>query len=61
VARIALDEATKQVERGQAVLIDVRSRASYEKAHAAGAISMPESEIEARLEELPRDKNLILY
>jgi hypothetical protein len=61
VPRVQLEEAAERLEQGQAVLIDVRSRASYDKAHAAGAISIPESEIEARLEELPRDKTLVLY
>ena len=61
VARIPLEKAVEQVEQGQAVLIDVRSQAAFEKAHAAGAISMPESEIKDRLEELPRDRDLVLY
>jgi rhodanese-related sulfurtransferase len=56
-----LEEATEKVEQGEAVLIDVRSRASYEKSHAVGAISIPEPEVDARLAELPRDKELVLY
>jgi rhodanese-related sulfurtransferase len=39
----------------------VRSRESYDKPHAAGAIAIPEEEIAARLNELPRDKDVILY
>jgi rhodanese-related sulfurtransferase len=46
---------------GQAVLVDVRSKASYDKSHAAGAISMPEEEVGARVDELPQDKDIILY
>lgn len=61
VPRIALDETQEKLEQGQAVLVDVRSRESYDKAHAAGAISIPEEEIAARLNELPRDKDVILY
>jgi hypothetical protein len=61
VPRIALDETQQKLEQGQAILVDVRSRESFNKAHAAGAISIPEEEIAARLNELPRDKDLILY
>jgi len=61
VPRISIQEAKEKVELGQAVLIDVRSKQAYDSQHAAGALSFPEEEIEARLSELPRDKELILY
>ena len=61
VPRISLVDAQEKLAQGQAILVDVRSRASYDKSHAAGAISMPEEEILARLDELPRDKDIILY
>lgn len=61
VARATLDETTEKMERGEAVLVDVRSKASYDKAHAAGSISIPEAEVYARLSELPRDKEIVLY
>ncbi|MFC2030295.1 rhodanese-like domain-containing protein [Chloroflexota bacterium] len=61
VARASIQEATDRVERGEALLVDVRSQAAYDKSHAAGAVSFPEEEADARLGELPRDKELILY
>ena len=61
VPRIAVQDARTKLEQGQAVLIDVRSKASYDKTHAEGALSMPEEEIDAHLNELSRDKELILY
>jgi rhodanese-related sulfurtransferase len=43
------------------LLVDVRSASSYEKSHAVGAVSIPEETIASRLQELPRDKEIILY
>jgi hypothetical protein len=61
VPRATLDETRDKMERGEAVLVDVRSKASFDKSHAAGSISLPEEELLARLDELPRDKEVILY
>ena len=61
VPRASLDETQEKLAQGEAVLVDVRSSASYAKSHAAGAISIPEEEMEARQNELPRDKDLVLY
>jgi hypothetical protein len=61
VARISVQETRDKLEQGQAVLIDVRDRVAYDAGHAVGALSFPESEIDSRLNELPHDKELILY
>jgi hypothetical protein len=61
VPRIDLAKTQAKLEQGQALLIDVRSASSFEQSHAAGAVSIPEAEIDARLDELPRDKEIILY
>lgn len=61
VLRISVQDAWERLEGGQAILVDVRSRASFDKAHAAGALSLPETEIGALLDGLPRDKDWILY
>jgi len=61
VPRVSLEDTQDKLAQGQAILVDVRSKASYDKSHAEGAISIPEEEIEARKDELPRDKELILY
>jgi len=61
VPRVSLQETQDKLAQGQAVLVDVRSKTSYDESHAEGAISIPEDEMEARKDELPRDKELILY
>jgi hypothetical protein len=61
VPRVTLQETVDALEQGRAVLVDVRSRSSYDKAHATGALSFPEEEIQARMHKLPADKDLVLY
>lgn len=61
VARISLQDTVDGLEQGKLVLIDVRSSESYAKAHIKGSLSIPEEEIEARLNELPGDKDMVLY
>jgi rhodanese-related sulfurtransferase len=61
VPRIAVQETQEKMEQGGALLVDVRSKASYDKAHAAGAVSIPEAEIDFRIGEIPRDHDVVLY
>ena len=61
VPRIGVEESLALQEQGKAILVDVRSTESFEKSHAAGAISIPEAEMGDRMNELPRDKEIILY
>jgi rhodanese-related sulfurtransferase len=58
VGREALLE---QARDGAVMVIDVRPRAEYDHAHLPFARSMPVAEIEARLAELPRDRDIVAY
>jgi rhodanese-related sulfurtransferase len=42
--------------RGDAVLVDARSTAEFEKAHIAGAINIPAERTKADAARLPRDR-----
>lgn len=61
VPRISVSDAKALTDAGKAILVDVRSKAAYDQSHAAGAVSIPEAEMGARLNELPRDKDVVLY
>lgn len=50
-----------KVRKGDAVLIDVRPEAEYRTAHLPEARSLPLPELEARLRELPRSKEIVAY
>jgi len=59
--RISIAEASRAVENGTAVLVDVRSAENWAAGHAKGAINIPVEQVVARISELPRDKMIITY
>lgn len=61
VPRISVTEAWEGMQAGRVLLVDVRSLQSYNSLHAAGAVSLPEGEMDARVSELPRDRDIVLY
>lgn len=60
---VSLDRAEllEQARRGAIIVIDVRPQDEYQTAHLPYARSMPLAEIEQRLDELPRDREIIAY
>jgi rhodanese-related sulfurtransferase len=61
VPRIEIEVAKQMADAGEAILVDVRSKATFERAHIAGAISMPSDEVLDRYRELPTNKLVIFY
>lgn len=61
VPRVSVTDMKAMMDSGEGILVDVRSKAAYDQSHAAGAISIPEEEMSARMNELPRDKDVVLY
>ena len=46
---------------GSFLMVDVRAKKDFEKAHIKGAYSLPYGEIESRYQDLPDDRELIVY
>jgi len=61
VPRITAQELKAKLDAGQAVVFDARLQESYTQRHIAGAVSLPEDEVAARLAELPTDKLVVFY
>ncbi len=62
VPRITARELKLLLDRGKGVVVvDVRSREAYDAKHIAGAALMPFPEVEQRYQELPKDKDIVLY
>jgi rhodanese-related sulfurtransferase len=61
VEAIGREELIARLSRGDAVLLDVRPSDEYEAGHIEGARSIPIDELERRLAELPKDREVIAY
>jgi rhodanese-related sulfurtransferase/DNA-binding transcriptional ArsR family regulator len=55
------DELLRRVRDGEVTVLDVRSAEEYRAAHIPGARSIPMSELEARLRELPKKREIVAY
>jgi len=61
VPRITVQAAQLKAEAGEAILVDVRTRATYDVKHIAGSILVPLDEVARRSAELPTDRLVIFY
>src|ERR687885_2451645 len=58
---VDISELRGLVEDGTVTLLDVRPELEYRQGHIAGARSIPVDELERRLSELPRDREVVAY
>jgi rhodanese-related sulfurtransferase len=58
---VTIRELLKRVESGDVTLIDVRPADEFEAGHLPGAVSVPLAELEKRLKEIPRQRQVIAY
>lgn len=54
-------ELLAQAKRGEVIVLDVRPQEEYDVAHLPYARSMPVAEIEKRLAELPKGREIVAY
>lgn len=58
---VAADDLLDRLRSDEVVVLDVRPQDEYAAAHLPGALSMPVDELERRLSELPRDREVVAY
>jgi rhodanese-related sulfurtransferase/predicted transcriptional regulator len=61
VEAIGREELMARLGRGDVVLVDVRPAEEFAAGHIEGARSIPLEELERRLAELPRDREIVAY
>jgi rhodanese-related sulfurtransferase/DNA-binding HxlR family transcriptional regulator len=58
---IGRDELLARMRRHDVVLVDVRPQSEYDAGHIGAARSIPLDELETHLDELPRDREVVVY
>ncbi len=61
VRRVTPTELQAMLNRGEAVVVDVRNQDAYNTAHVRGAILIPETDVAKRSDELPKNKLIVTY
>jgi 3-mercaptopyruvate sulfurtransferase SseA len=61
VRRVTVEELRAALEKGTAIVVDVRVAESYKAGHIKGALWIPGNEIASRTKELPKDKLIVTY
>lgn len=61
MAPVAADELRRRVKAGEVIVLDVRPVEEYRAGHIPGALSVPLSELAARLKELPKGQEIVAY
>jgi 3-mercaptopyruvate sulfurtransferase SseA len=61
VRRITTVELRDELQKGKAIVIDVRSEPAFKEGHIKGARLIQAGDIVAKASELPRDKLIVTY
>lgn len=61
LASMSRAELAERLHAGDVVVLDVRPEAEYRSGHIAGAVSVPPDELNRRLREVPRDREVVAY
>ncbi|HET7278076.1 MAG TPA: metalloregulator ArsR/SmtB family transcription factor [Dermatophilaceae bacterium] len=60
-AAVDTDELLRRLDAGETLVLDVRPDVEYAGGHLPGAVHIPLEELEQRLSELPRDRDIVAY
>lgn len=58
---IAKEELLNRIQNNDTIVIDVRPYAEYQSGHIPGSISIPLPELKNRLNEIPKDREVVAY
>lgn len=55
------EELVRKMKEGEVTVLDVRPESEYREGHIAGALNIPVEELEEKLDELPKDREVVAY
>ena len=61
IPRITISELEELIKAGKVFIVDVRNQAAYDQGHIPGAKLIPVENVATRLNEFPRDTQIVTY
>ena len=58
---VSVQQGKEMIDTGEVFLLDVRTQEEYNEGHISGSTLIPVQELEAKLNELPKDKKILVY
>ncbi|HXA29548.1 MAG TPA: rhodanese-like domain-containing protein [Candidatus Angelobacter sp.] len=58
---VSAGDAAAAVDRGDALLLDVREQWEWDEQRIPGAVHIPMNQVPSRLEEIPADRDVYVY
>ncbi len=58
---VGISQAKEMIGSGEVFLLDVRTQAEYDEGYITGSTLIPVQVIETRLDEIPKDKKILVY
>ncbi len=58
---ITVEQGKKMIDGGEVFILDVRTVEEYNDGHVNGSVLIPLADLEKRLNEIPRDRKILVY
>lgn len=58
---VSVQKGKEMIDNGEVFLLDVRTQEEYNESHISGSTLIPVLELEARLNEIPRNNKILVY
>ncbi len=58
---VSIQQAKEMIDRGDVLILDVRTQEEYDAGHIKNSTLIPVQVLDKRLNELPRDKKILVY
>jgi rhodanese-related sulfurtransferase len=59
--QVSHEDLMERARRGEVIVLDVRPEVEYHSGHIADAVSIPSDQLESRLQDLPKDREIVAY
>jgi len=61
IPRITIRDFEELLNKNEVFVVDTRNQAAFDQGHIKGAKLIPMNEVAARINEFPKDKNIVTY